>query len=140
VASPTLTQSVQEVWAAVTPALPTLYLGEVPEDQASFLPTAVLIHKGEVPTYNTALQTPQQLKGEFDVIVNQAGGVAPLEVVTLAVMAALKPDSLHLTGNQTVTLFRTNYVLAATKQRDKNGGPVYRGTISYRALVGGPTV
>lgn len=138
-AKPTMTQAVMETYGAIEPALPPLYLEDIPEDVQQ-LRAAYYVHQGETPiagAYPTGAAKPVMLDGRFAIVLFSTDS-DQLETWARQVMQAFTVDSLDMDSGQQTTLFRGTYQLQGTKLRDKDGNPVYMAQVPYLCKIGNP--
>jgi hypothetical protein len=143
-AKPTMTQAVQEVWAAAQQntanGLPTLEMDEVAADNPQY-PVAVYKHTGEVPQYEAGQMGNAPagfVDGRFQIVLN-VEQLAACEALALIVMGIFTPFSLSLSSGQINTLMRKNYTLHLVG-RDASGNELYEATIDYLCKIGAPSV
>lgn len=136
---PTMTQAVQVAYAAITPALPGLWLEEIPED-AEELHEAYYEHQGEIPVesaYHTGVTRPTMIAGTFAISFFSTSATT-VETYATRLKTAFVPLILEMSDGQEATLFRGKYEFRATKMRSKENKPIYRATVNYVCKIGGP--
>lgn len=124
----TMTQAITELYDGIQ-GFPPLYLTEVPEDK-SLVPSAIIVHQGEVPTYAIRRREPQSIAGLFLIeFYDIDADVA--EARALEFKEAAKDATLTIGPDDNVRLYRESYTVEGTKLRDKEGNQVFRATIAY---------
>lgn len=133
---PTFLQACKSLYATVI-GLPTLYLDEA--KPGADYPRCVMTHRGERPTEprdyndeNEPTESRAEVVFEFQVSNDPDGA----ETLAIALMDAFKPDELPLSMDPEATIFRGDYHVGLSRDRDPNGNPVYFARVGYYALFG----
>ncbi|VTS05311.1 hypothetical protein [Tuwongella immobilis] len=110
--------------------LPTVYLTEVPED-SPMVPSAVVIHQGEVPSYQVPCAAPSIVTGKFLLRFFNRSAVDVESLAQRVKRAFLEPLSVGIDAN--VRCYREQYTVQGVPDRDQEGKRVFMAAMTYSA-------